>query len=39
MASQAKDADAKAVFDECAKQRQELAKQKEDLAGNPPRLP
>jgi hypothetical protein len=39
MASLAKDADARALFVECAKQWNELALQKEDFKKNPPRLP
>jgi hypothetical protein len=39
MASQAKDSRAKAAFIECARQWQELARQKEDLERNPARFP
>jgi hypothetical protein len=39
MASQARDGDAKASFVECACQWQELARQKEDMERNPPKMP
>jgi hypothetical protein len=39
MASQARDGDAKASFVECARQWQELARQKEDMERNPRKMP
>jgi hypothetical protein len=39
MASQARDGDAKASFVECARQWQELARQKEDTERNPSKMP
>jgi len=39
MASQARDGDAKASFAECARQWQELARQKEDMERNPRKMP
>jgi hypothetical protein len=39
MATQARDGDAKASFVECARQWQELARQKEDMERDQPNMP